>query len=90
IFDYYYNELLRDTSRSEVKMMMRTARVTGEHYLFGIDQGQIEPFLTQRGFHDVRNAEAPDFKRLYFTGPNANRVLPDGIAIASARVDSQA
>jgi O-methyltransferase involved in polyketide biosynthesis len=63
----------------------RAARVTGEGYLFGIDQGQIESFLTQRGFRDIRNATPEDLKRLYFTGPNAGRVLPAGVAIASAR-----
>jgi len=87
IFDYFYSETLRDTSRPEVKLMWQAARVTGEGYLFGIDEGQIEPFLTQRGFCDVRNATPDDLKRLYFTGPNARRVLPSGVAIASARVD---
>ncbi|MBI3943775.1 MAG: class I SAM-dependent methyltransferase [Chloroflexi bacterium] len=87
IFDYFYNETLRDTSRPEVKMMWRAARVTGEGYLFGIDEGQIEPFLTQRGFRAIRNATTEDLKRLYFTGPNAGRVLPTGVAIASARVN---
>jgi methyltransferase (TIGR00027 family) len=87
IFDYFYNETLRDTSRSDVKMTWRAARVTGEAYLFGIDQGQIEPFLTQRGFRAVRNADGVDLKRLYFTGPNAGRVLSTGVGIASARVN---
>ena len=87
IFDYFYNETLRDTSRSDVKMMRRAARLTGEEYLFGIDEGQIEPFLTQRGFRDVRNVALEDLKRLYFTGPNAGRVVPEGIAIVSARVN---
>jgi len=41
--------------------------VTGEGYLFGIDQGGIEPFLTRRGFWDVTNVESEDLKRLYFT-----------------------
>ena len=86
IFDYFYNETLRDTSRPEVKLMQRATRVTGEGYLFGIDAGQIEPFLTQRGFRDIRNATSEELKRLYFTGPNAGRVLPTGCDIVSARV----
>jgi len=87
IFDYFYNETLRDTSRPEVKLMWRAAKVTGEGYLFGIDEGQVEPFLSQRGFRDIRNATIDELKRLYFTGPNARRVLPSGVAIASARVN---
>ncbi len=87
IFDYFYYEILRITSLADVKMMRRTAQMTGEEYLFGIDEGQIETFLTQRGFFDVRNATGGDLKRLYFTGPNARRVLPTGIAFVSARVN---
>jgi O-methyltransferase involved in polyketide biosynthesis len=86
IFDYFYNEILRDPRRNDVKMMRRAARMTGEEYLFGIDRGQIEPFLTQRGFRDVRNVTIEDLKPIYFTGANARRVIPTGLAIASARV----
>jgi methyltransferase (TIGR00027 family) len=86
IFDYFYNETLHDISRPEVKMMQRAAKATGEGYLFGIDQGQIEQFLVQRGFDDVRNVNSEDLKRLYFTGLNAGRMIPAGCDIASARV----
>jgi methyltransferase (TIGR00027 family) len=87
IFDYFYNEVLHDPSRGDVKMLRRAAQMTGEEYMFGIDQGQIEPFLTLRGFRAVRSLTLEDLKQLYFTGPNAGRVVPAGIAIASARVD---
>jgi methyltransferase (TIGR00027 family) len=87
IFDYLYNETLRDTSRPDIRRIHQAARVTGEGYLFGIDEGKIEPFVTQRGFHDVRNADAEELTRLYFTGPNAGRVVAPGNAIASARVN---
>ncbi|MCL5995504.1 MAG: class I SAM-dependent methyltransferase [Chloroflexi bacterium] len=87
IFDYFYNEFLRDTSRPEVKRLRRTMQVIGEEHIFGIDEGQLEPFLTRRGFRDVRNADAEELKRLYFTGPNARRVIAAGAAIASARVN---
>ncbi len=86
IFDYFYNEVLRDESRRDVKALQRAARISGERYLFGIDDGQIGPFLTRRGFRDVRNATLEDLKPLYFAGPNAGRVMPTGIAIVSARV----
>lgn len=86
IFDYFYSETLRDMSRPEVRSMHRAAQVTGEGYLFGIGQGQVETFLSQRGFRDVRNADSEDLQRLYFTGPNAGRAPAKGAAIASARV----
>jgi methyltransferase (TIGR00027 family) len=86
IFDYFHNETLRDTSRPGVGQVQLAAPVTGEEYLFGIDKGQIEPFLNQRGFHQVRNVTATDLKRFYFTGPNVGRVLLTGCDIVSARV----
>ena len=88
IFDYLYNETLADTDHAGVKRVRRAVQALGEGYHFGIDEGQVEPFLARRGFCDVRNATTEDLWRLYLTGPNAGRA-PDtgmGIAIASARV----
>jgi methyltransferase (TIGR00027 family) len=86
IFDYIYAAVLRDTSRSDVKMMRRAARMTGEEYMFGIEEGQVDLFLTSRGFYDVHEVTIEDLRPLYFTGPNAGRVIPTGLAIVSARV----
>jgi methyltransferase (TIGR00027 family) len=86
IFDYFSNEFLRDTSRPEVKRLRRIVQAANEEFLFGIDQGQAEPFLTRRGFCEVRSATPEDLKQLYFTGPNAGRVLNPYASIASARV----
>ena len=52
-----------------------------------IDEGQIEQFLTERGFCDVHNVNAEGLKRLYFTGLNAGRVISKGVDIVSARVN---
>ena len=82
IFDYFYNETLRD-----MKTTQRITRAIGERLIFGIDEGQIEPFLTLRGLRDIRNVDAEELTRLYFTGPNAGRVISTGVAIASARVN---
>jgi O-methyltransferase involved in polyketide biosynthesis len=69
--------------------MRRTARAFGEDYTFGIDRGQVEAFLTQRGFRDVTDMTMEALKRIYFTGPNAKRAVNDSIAIATARVDKE-
>jgi methyltransferase (TIGR00027 family) len=87
IFDYFDNETLRDTRLGFVKNMHRAARMTGEEYMFGVDRGQIEPFLTQRGFRDIHNTTLEELRPLYLTGPNAGRLVPAGINIVSARVD---
>lgn len=86
IFDYMYNEIFRDPNHSYGKSLRRAAKVSGEAYMFGIERGHAEEFLTQRGFGDVCNKTLEDLKQLYFTGPNAGRVIPTGIAIVSAKV----
>jgi methyltransferase (TIGR00027 family) len=87
IFDYFYNETLHDPKSSYAKALRSSAQMTGEEYMFGIDRGQVESFLTQRGFRDVCNLTLEDLKQRYFTGPNAGRAVAQGIAIVSARVN---
>ena len=84
IFDYFTNETLRGPEMRKIRRLMR---VIGEEIIFGIDEGRIEQFLTKRGFCDVRNVNAEDLKRLYFTGLNAGRVISKGVDIVSARVN---
>jgi len=71
-------------------LLRRASQLSGEAYLFGIDQGQVEPFLARRGFCDVRDVPIEKLKSIYFAGPNAGRVIATGIAIVSARVNKAA
>lgn len=50
--------------------MARSSRFTGEGLVFGIEEGTIEGFLSQRGFYQIRNATSRDLDRLYLTGAN--------------------
>ncbi|MGD0954360.1 MAG: class I SAM-dependent methyltransferase [Methanotrichaceae archaeon] len=84
IFDYATNEFLHGP---EMKKILLILRVIGEVAIFGIDEDQIEQFLTRRGFRDVHNVDAEELKRLYFTGSNAGRTIGRGFDIVSARVD---
>lgn len=86
IFDYFYADVLRDPNRNDIKMMRRAARMTGEEYMFGIERGEAEAFLTQRGFTEVHDMPVENFKQLYLTGPNAKRTTPTGLGIVSAKV----
>lgn len=86
IFDFFDNEMLQDTGRPEVRMMHRSAKVTGEGFLFGIDNGTIDSFLSLRGFKDIQNKTAEELTKIYLTGPNARRSIPSGFNIVSARV----
>ena len=50
VFDYFYNEVFNDKTNGYAKALRRAAQVSGEDYMFGIDRGQIEPFLTSAAF----------------------------------------
>jgi methyltransferase (TIGR00027 family) len=87
IFDYIYDEILRDTTHGYGKTLARAGRMSGEPYVFGIGKGQAEAFLTGRGFCDVLDVPVEELKLRYFTGPNASRAIDTGhVAIASANV----
>jgi methyltransferase (TIGR00027 family) len=88
IFDYFYNEIFNDATNNYAKSLRRAAQLSGEAYMFGIDRGQIEPFMAQRGFSDVHSQTLEELKQHYFTGNNAGRLVPHDVAIASATVST--
>jgi O-methyltransferase involved in polyketide biosynthesis len=67
---------------SEVSSMRRYRGFSNEVLSFGIEQGQIEPFLAARGFSQVRNVTGTDLHERYFKGKNARRKVNAGYAIA--------
>ncbi len=79
IFDYQY---VSEPTRAHAVL----SRWTGERRTFGIEKGQIEDFLTQRGYTHVVNANAEQLKRLYCTGPNRGRTVAAVYAIVHAEV----
>ncbi|MBN1452312.1 MAG: class I SAM-dependent methyltransferase [Anaerolineales bacterium] len=87
IFDYMYPTLLDGTvRRGEVSNMRSKRWASGEMMTFGIPEGKVTEFLEQRGFTQVRDADAKYLHDTYFTGENAKRTVAYGYAIASAVV----
>jgi methyltransferase (TIGR00027 family) len=84
VFDYMYRELLEGKIKGhgEVSSMRRYRGFSNEVLSFGIEQGQIEPFLAQRGFSRSSNITGPDLQKRYFTAKNAGRKVASGYAIA--------
>jgi len=62
------------------------SRLSGERRDFGLEQRQIEDFLTQRGFTQVVSVNAEQLQRLYCTGPNQGRTVSENYAIVHAQV----
>ena len=88
IFDYLYTSALTGRrQRGEIKRMQRYSGVTGEKLVFGVERGQIEDFLTRRGFTHVVDADAGRIKSLYCTGPNQGRTVAEVYAIVHAEVE---
>jgi methyltransferase (TIGR00027 family) len=87
IFDYTYTSVINGTyKRGEVSSMRRSARITGERLIFGIEEGTIEEFLKQRGFHEITNVASEFLKKAYFTGANQKRSIAPVYAIVHAAV----
>jgi methyltransferase (TIGR00027 family) len=87
IFDYIYTSLLDGTVRhGEVTRIQRYRRMTGEGLTFGIPEGEVEEFLQQRGFDQVKDTHSEELKEMYFKDVNQNRQVVSGYAIVSARV----
>jgi len=86
IFDYQtLSGLTRvQTQRNYVSAVL--SRISGERRDFGIEQSQIEDFLTCRGFTNVMSVNAEQLKSLYCTGPNQGRTVAENYAIVHAQV----
>lgn len=87
IFDYVYASVIEGrVKRGEAASMARSSRFTGEGLVFGIEEGTIEEFLSQRGFHQVQNATSRELDRLYLTGANQGRHVAPVYAVVNATV----
>lgn len=90
VFDYIYADALRAAhQRSEVVRMQRSRRFTGEGLTFGIEKGEIENFLTARGYTHIKNVTSQDLKAAYFNGVNQERAVAEVYAIVTAEVGSK-
>jgi methyltransferase (TIGR00027 family) len=74
IFNYVYQSVVDGTCQLGVARKHQAYLTSlGEPFIFGIEEGKIEEFLSTRGFCQIKNA-SPDFlERTYFTGANQGR-----------------
>jgi methyltransferase (TIGR00027 family) len=85
VFDYIYLSALNAVhKRREVERMQRASRFTGERIAFGIEEGQVEKFLSKRGFTHIQNLTSEDLRKAYFTGVNETRAIAPIYAIVHA------
>lgn len=74
IFDYIPLSVVDGTCKLEAGQNWRNGvMAVGEPFLFGIHDGEIQSFLVQRGFKNIKNMTSEDYKKAYFHGKNKDR-----------------
>lgn len=84
IFDYVYESSIDRTNgicgvqctacnQNEIKSATKDMAQKGEPYKFGVKDGTIETFLSERGFSRILNVTSEDYKKVYFRGINEGR-----------------
>lgn len=84
VFDYVYESSIDRTDgicgvqcttcdQNAIRNTRKDMAQQGEPYKFGIKEGMLESFITQRGFSQVRNVTSKDYKKAYFHGSNESR-----------------
>jgi methyltransferase (TIGR00027 family) len=80
VFDYAYEKVLEGASEAKqiTRALAAWERVaapltTAEHFVFGIDEGTIEEFLSARGFSQIVNINHDFFESAYFKGMKQGR-----------------
>lgn len=87
IFDYTYHEVVSGNhERKEAKEWLKITGKSGEPLLFGIRIGELEQFLSERGFCNIRNITNDHFNNNYFVGINKGRESTPILSIAHAEV----
>jgi len=88
IFDYIPLSVVGGTCKLETGQNWRNGvMAVGEPFLFGIKDGEIQSFLVQRGFKNIKNMASEDYKKAYFHGKNKNREVNSLSSFAYAVVE---
>ena len=73
VFNYILQSVVDGTCRTENAEKMRQSYAQrGEPLIFGIPEGAIGGFMSERGFCNVRDVNGEFFKSAYFKGKNAS------------------
>lgn len=93
IFDYAFRSVLQGESDLEqVNRVLKAYELVGtvftsEHFVFGVEEGTIEEFLSKRGFRIVENVTGEFFESAYFAGVHQKREVSRLCGFVHAAVD---
>ncbi len=89
LFDYYPESVVDGTCKLEVGINIRNHLIQlGEPLQFGIKEDEIENFLIQFGFLEIKNITSEDYKKAYFHGKNENRDVCELLYFAHAVIEN--
>jgi methyltransferase (TIGR00027 family) len=89
VFDYgtLRSENAEENELEASKNIRNYTKQHREQIKFGIREGTIETFLSERGFFKIQNLTCEDYKKAYFHGKNKDRVVSNLISFAYAVVE---
>ena len=74
IFNFIHSAVVDGSDRSvNAVKMKKSYEKRGEPMKFGIEKGRAKDFLSERGFHRIKEVDGNYFKDKYFRGNNAER-----------------
>lgn len=88
IFDYQQMSGRLALIRGDILYKI-VSRISDEKDVFGFEKGEIEKYLNQRGFTNVKDVSADQLTSLYCIGPNRNRKVGRIYSIVHAEVCDQ-
>jgi len=87
VFDYIPQSVADGTCELEIgKNMAKNVAAVGEPFRFGLKEGTLGQFLAERGFVNIKDLTSDDYRKLYFHGKNAERLLNPLLFFAYAEV----
>jgi methyltransferase (TIGR00027 family) len=73
VFDYIYASVLRQENRFYgEREIFKTVYRTGEAWTFGLEDGDVEPFLIEHGFDLVAHYTPSDLEKAFLTADNGD------------------
>jgi len=88
IFDYGSRpaNFEENPDRDVSENIRKSLEESGEHVKFGLMEGTVKKFLSERGFSNIVDVTSKDYKKAYFHGKNKDREVYSFISFAHALV----
>jgi methyltransferase (TIGR00027 family) len=87
IFDYQEMSGRLANIRRDILFKI-VSRISDEKDVFGFEKGEIEKYLKQRGYKNVKDVNAGQLTSLYCIGPNRHRKVGKIYSIVHAEVSN--